>query len=153
MNKKNSILIIANGESALDENYGDIINDFSTIARINNYSIDGFEKYIGNKTDIWFNGANSKLKLRPKYTSKIIVLLPSERLIKKKNILNKYVSKRLNINPSTIVSNRNTTKKDFIQIENSKSLLNLNTLEARSKDEKTIKLIETENIKYTIIDF
>ena len=59
----NKILIIGNGSSVLSQKLGDKINEFPIIARINNYQINGYEDYIGSKTDIWINGANSKLTL------------------------------------------------------------------------------------------
>ena len=40
------ILIIANGPSILKQNFGLEIDKFKEIARINNYSIDGFEKKL-----------------------------------------------------------------------------------------------------------
>ena len=50
---KNKILIIANGPSILNENFGSAIDNFNEVARINNYQIDGFHKHIGSKTTIW----------------------------------------------------------------------------------------------------
>ena len=61
---KNILLIIANGPSALKEKLGDRIDQFNAIGRINNYTTNNFEKFIGSKTNIWFNGANQRLKIR-----------------------------------------------------------------------------------------
>jgi len=98
MNKQDSILIIANGESILNNDYGEFIDKHPLVARINNYQIKGFEKQIGSKTDIWFNGANSKLKLQSAKYSDIIVLMPSQVILKKEADLNGHVSKRLKLN-------------------------------------------------------
>ena len=98
MNQQNSILIIANGESILNNDYGEFIDKHPLVARINNYQIKGFEKQIGSKTDIWFNGANSKLKLQSAKYSDIIVLMPSQVILKKEADLNGHVSKRLKLN-------------------------------------------------------
>ena len=98
MNQQNSILIIANGESILNNDYGEFIDKHPLVARINNYQIKGFEKQIGSKTDIWFNGANSKLKLQSAKYSDIIVLMPSQVILKKEVDLNGHVSKRLKLN-------------------------------------------------------
>ena len=95
MNQQNSILIIANGESILNNDYGEFIDKHPLVARINNYQTKGFEKQIGSKTDIWFNGANSKLKLQSAKYSDIIVLMPSQVILKKEADLNGHVSKRL----------------------------------------------------------
>ena len=77
-NDKNSILIIANGPSAISEKYGELIDKFHTIGRINNYVTDKFKDFIGVKTDIWFNGANQGLKKRNFFPPKTIVLIPAE---------------------------------------------------------------------------
>ena len=98
MNKKNTILIIANGTSVLEHDFGQTIDQYPTIARINNYKISGYEKNIGSKTDIWFNGANSKLRARGKNPKKVVVLIPSSILLKKEKNLNQYIYKRLKIN-------------------------------------------------------
>ena len=97
MNQQSSILIIANGESILNNDYGQFIDKHPLVARINNYQTKGFEKQIGNKTDIWFNGANSKLKLQSAKYSDIIVLMPSQVILKKEADLNGHVSKRLKL--------------------------------------------------------
>ena len=98
MDKKDRILIIANGESILSNNYGQFIDNYPLVARINNYQTKGFENQIGSKTDIWFNGANSKLKLQSAKYSDIIVLMPSQVILKKEADLNGHVSKRLKLN-------------------------------------------------------
>jgi len=93
----NSILIIGNGESILKNEIGEDINKFKNIIRINNYKISSYEKFLGHKTTIWFNGANQGLKTRKNFPDKIIVSIPSEILIKKKNI-NSFITKRIKTN-------------------------------------------------------
>ena len=103
--KNNSIIILGNGPSVLNCNFGELIDNQPLVARINNYQINGYEKKIGTKTDIWFNGANSKLKIPKKIPERIIVLIPSEIISRKKNNLNNHVQKRLkrnNLNPTVI---------------------------------------------------
>ena len=80
--KNNKIIIIGNGSSILNNNYGDIINRFPAIGRINNYRLNSYEDYVGSKTSIWFNGANQGLHKRKNIPNKIIVLIPS--LVQKK---------------------------------------------------------------------
>ena len=43
------------GNSSIDESkkYGEVIDDFDLVVRMNRYQIDGFENYIGSKTNIW----------------------------------------------------------------------------------------------------
>ena len=97
MNKQNSILIIANGESILSNDYGQFIDKYPLVARINNYQTKGFESQIGSKADIWINGANSKLKLQSAKYSDIILLMTSQVILKKQANLNAHVSKRLKL--------------------------------------------------------
>ena len=78
--EKNAILIIANGPSASTKKYGQIINKFRTVGRINNYITDNYNNFIGNRTDIWFNGANQGLKKRNRFPKKIIVLVPAAKI-------------------------------------------------------------------------
>ena len=104
----NSILIIANGPSALEKKYGQKIDTFQNVARINNYKTMGFEKYIGSKTTIWLNGANKKLKKRIDFANKIIVFVPYEILNKKENEVIERTPKRLKLTPDkyTLISKK-----------------------------------------------
>lgn len=60
MNSK--IIIIGNGTSILDREYGKKIDSYSKVVRFNNYGTRGFEKYAGLKTNIWFNVIDFKNK-------------------------------------------------------------------------------------------
>ena len=97
MKKNSSILIIGNGESILKYDFGRKIDTYPTIARINNYKIKGYEQKVGTKTDIWINGANSKLEKKTKYPNKILTFIPSDILAKKEKNINNYVSNRLKL--------------------------------------------------------
>ena len=97
MKKNSSILIIGNGESILKYDFGQKIDTYPTIARINNYKIKGYEQKVGTKTDIWINGANSKLEKKPNYPNKILTFIPSDILAKKEKNINNYVSNRLKL--------------------------------------------------------
>lgn len=89
-NDNNSILIIANGPSAISKKYGKLIDEFHTIGRINNYVTGKFKDFIGIKTDIWFNGANQGLKKRKSFPSKTIVFIPAEiQYAKEQRVLNR----------------------------------------------------------------
>ena len=96
---KSSILIIANGPSTLDNQFGDIIDTFDNVARINNYKTSNFENCIGSKTTIWFNGANKKLTPRPEFEGKIVVFVPYEILNKKEKDVIERTPKRLKLSP------------------------------------------------------
>lgn len=50
------VIIIGNGPSALAKEAGKDIDSFDgIIARLNNYTIKGYEKWVGTRTDIWFS--------------------------------------------------------------------------------------------------
>lgn len=51
--KKGHCLIIGNGTSVLDYELGEHIDKFDNIVRFNAYKIEGYEKHVGTKTDIW----------------------------------------------------------------------------------------------------
>ena len=77
MTENQEILIIGNGSSVLDYNYGEIIDRFQNVARINNYEAESFKENVGQKTDIWFHGANKKVRPRNVVPNKVIVFVPS----------------------------------------------------------------------------
>ena len=52
------IIIVGNGTSILNKAFGQLIDDYETVLRFNNYGTKGFEKFSGIKTDIWFNVVN-----------------------------------------------------------------------------------------------
>lgn len=95
-----TLLIVANGESVLSTEYGVHIDKFETVGRINNYMTDGFETYIGSKTDIWFNGANQGLRKRRDIPIRTVVLIPEEILDRKGKAIHKRISKRLGVRES-----------------------------------------------------
>lgn len=47
------IIVIANGPNALKYDAGDVIDSFDIVIRMNCYQIEGYEKQLGTKTDIW----------------------------------------------------------------------------------------------------
>lgn len=46
-------IIISNSSSVLKKEYGKLIDSFDIVIRLNKCVTDGYEKYIGSKTDIW----------------------------------------------------------------------------------------------------
>jgi hypothetical protein len=95
INPLNTLLIIANGSSILNHQYGNEIDKFSNIARINNYSTTDYEEFVGSKTDIWFNGANQGLKNRIVKPNRIVVFIPAEILSRKGDAIHQRIEKRL----------------------------------------------------------
>ena len=97
MNKRKNILIIGNGRSVLNQELGKYVDSFSLVGRINNYSIDNYSKFIGNKTNIWFNGANQNLKKQKYIPNEVIVFIPPEIMRRKQNNIHKRIINRLNV--------------------------------------------------------
>ena len=100
MFKKKEILIIANGNSILNYNYGNFIDNFSIVSRINNYETSKFEQFIGSKTDLWFHGANQGVKPKKNPPNNIIILVPSKILQKKEKTIIKRIKSRQNLDPN-----------------------------------------------------
>ena len=92
-----SILIIGNGESILNNKLQNKIDAFDVVLRINNYRTTGYEKFLGTKTDIWFNGANSKLTTPENIPGRVVVAIPSRVFLKYEEDILPYVSKRINM--------------------------------------------------------
>jgi hypothetical protein len=51
---KSDIILVGNGSSLLNKENKELIDSYKTVVRFNSYKINGFEKYVGTKTDIWF---------------------------------------------------------------------------------------------------
>ena len=48
------VILVGNGTSVLDHEYGCVIDSFDMVVRFNDFRIQGFEKNVGKKTDCWF---------------------------------------------------------------------------------------------------
>jgi hypothetical protein len=90
----NEICVLGNGSSLLNTKLGILIDSFETVARINNYTITDYEDFVGSKTNIWFNGANQKLKVPEVIPAKTVVLIPPEILIRKGESIHQRIQKR-----------------------------------------------------------
>ena len=97
MSKRKEILIIGNGRSVLEYSFGKQINNISIIGRINNFTISNYSEYIGQKTDIWFNGANQNLKRQKEIPNEVVVFIPPQILRQKKERIHDRISRRLHI--------------------------------------------------------
>jgi hypothetical protein len=56
-------IIISNGVACLNHKARHIIDQFNIVVRLNNFVIDGYEEYVGTKTDIWVHNSNSDICL------------------------------------------------------------------------------------------
>jgi hypothetical protein len=97
MSKRDEILIIGNGRSVLEYSFGKQINTISIVGRINNFTINNYSEYIGQRTDIWFNGANQNLKKQKVIPNEVVVFIPPEILRRKKGKIHDQISRRLHI--------------------------------------------------------
>lgn len=52
---KTSLILVGSGTSLLNKENGKIIDSFEDVVRFNAFTTQGFEKYVGSKTTIWFN--------------------------------------------------------------------------------------------------
>lgn len=60
-------LIIGNSPKVLEYDFGEIIDSFDTIIRINDYTLEGYENQLGTRTDIWFTGAAKVARKRSEF--------------------------------------------------------------------------------------
>ena len=97
MSKRKEILIIGNGRSVLEYSFGKQINTISIVGRINNFAIKNYSEYIGQRTDIWFNGANQNLKRQKVIPDEVVVFIPPEILRRKREKVHDQISNRLHI--------------------------------------------------------
>lgn len=47
------ILLVGNSSIDTTKKVGETINNFDLVFRMNRFELDGFEEYLGNKTDVW----------------------------------------------------------------------------------------------------
>ena len=71
----NRVLIIGNSPSVIEKAFGDIINKFPLIVRFNDFVIEGFEKYVGTKTDVWVSTFKSN-KYTPSDFNEVYYICP-----------------------------------------------------------------------------
>lgn len=53
-----TVIVVGNGPTLLDVENGHLIDQFDIVVRFNDYTINNYEKYVGTKTDYWFNTIN-----------------------------------------------------------------------------------------------
>lgn len=52
-----NIVVIGNGSSVLNDEFGHLIDEFDEVVRFNLFEIYGYENYVGSKTTIWFRNS------------------------------------------------------------------------------------------------
>lgn len=53
------IIVVGNGSSNLTKVHGKVIDTYDKVIRINDYVLEGFESFVGTKTDIWAMDTNT----------------------------------------------------------------------------------------------
>lgn len=62
-NLKERIVVVGNGPSVLNTKYGDLIDSFGSVVRFNNFVTEGYEEYVGRRTDILCRRSCDDVKL------------------------------------------------------------------------------------------
>ncbi len=63
----NDVILIGNGPSVKKHEFGKLIDSYKTVVRFNWYHIDGYEKYVGTKTDIWITSVFDPVRAKKEY--------------------------------------------------------------------------------------
>lgn len=96
--KESKISVIFPSILLLKKEYGDSINKSDFVVRFNDYKIEGFEKYIGNKTDLHVSNYETyKYKHFNKYDKNIKILMVTRASVDFRKIINKDI-KNINYN-------------------------------------------------------
>jgi len=93
--KSQRLIIIGNGPSASGHPAGALIDGFDRVIRINNFVTKGMEDQVGQRTDIWVNGANQGLNKRKDLPQHILVMIPPVVLERKGDLIHPRIEKRL----------------------------------------------------------
>ena len=76
------IIVVGNGQSLMDMENGEIIDNFDVVVRINHgYPRDGLYLYTGRKTDIWvcaFNGVHMQPRVYNLFNPKFLLRLNND---------------------------------------------------------------------------
>ena len=84
---KTSCIVVGNGPSVFKKDYGDMIDSFENVIRLNKFITEGYEKNVGKSTTIWATfGGN---------------ILPSDRA-RPKNVILAHQNNTLLYNPNNI---------------------------------------------------
>jgi hypothetical protein len=96
----NEVVIIGSGPSVLKKELGLYIDSAESVARINDYYIQGYEDYVGSRIDYWVSGAGKQTQLRNRSIKGIypILIFPLSKLVKGDyNTLSGQVRRNLNM--------------------------------------------------------
>jgi len=72
MEKQIKVILVGNGTSVLDSKRGHTIDSFDIVVRFNDFRIEGFEEYVGERTNIWFTCGDAHLEEANKFNRVIL---------------------------------------------------------------------------------
>ena len=77
------VIIVGNGTSVLKNKQGKFIDEHDIVMRLGGYRIEGYEDFVGSKTDIWSNGV-STIKIWKYFNENVInkhlwIMLPEDK--------------------------------------------------------------------------
>jgi hypothetical protein len=75
-----NVVIVGNGKTILDHKYGELIDSCDVVIRMGRFILDGYEKHVGTKTDVY------SAKWISWWTLKTLTLSPSPRIIDVDNL-------------------------------------------------------------------
>jgi len=88
-------LLIGNGPSVLDQELGSVIDDFDgLVVRFNDYRTEGWERYVGSRTDVWWTTVfyPHPKKLETKYHEAYFVTNEADQRLDDYNSLKSHLS-------------------------------------------------------------
>jgi len=78
--QRRGVIIIGNGRSVLGHEAGEAVDQFHTVVRFNEYQIEGYERFVGTRTDVWVMSDYTAVKLLQKYektrTMPVLIAIP-----------------------------------------------------------------------------
>jgi hypothetical protein len=90
------VIVVCNGESVLNQELGNLINNFDAVVRIGDFKINGYEKWVGTKTDIVINRERQVPEIAQKKSLKYWSphkIVDSEKLLYSKKLTNEEIEK------------------------------------------------------------
>jgi len=74
--QRRGTIVIGNGRSVLGHEAGGAVDMFHTVVRFNDFQIEGYEKFVGVRTDLWVMSDYTAMKLLKKYETTRSLTLP-----------------------------------------------------------------------------
>ena len=62
--KETDIIVVGNASTCLNKKLSKLIDSYHKVVRLNNFKTDGYEDFVGRKTDVWIHSANKDILMR-----------------------------------------------------------------------------------------